>query len=100
MYQTLDDLEYVLTQPKHKFYKFSQIFRELKVLWLIFTVLFLLTYLITNAQLVIDNINWEKDKEKIENLILDMDSLEDYSKLNEEVAKIINEATNWLKKKS
>ena len=29
-----------------------------------------------------------------------MDSLEDYSKLNEEVAKIINEATNWLKKKS
>jgi hypothetical protein len=51
-------------------------------------------------KLVIDNINWEKDKEKIENLILDMDSLEDYSKLNEEVAKIINEATNWLKKKS
>ena len=51
MYQTLDDLEYVLTQPKHKFYK------ELKVLGLIFTVLFLWTYLITNAQLVIDNIN-------------------------------------------
>lgn len=57
MYQTLNDLEYVLTQPKHKFYKFSQIFRELKVLGLIFTVLFLWTYLITNAQLVIDNIN-------------------------------------------
>ena len=51
-------------------------------------------------KLVIDNINWEKDKEKIENLILDMESIEDYSKLNEEVAKIINEATNWLKKKS
>ena len=30
MYQTLDDLEYVLTQPKSKFYKFSQIFKELK----------------------------------------------------------------------
>ncbi len=57
MYQTLDDLEYVLTQPKSKFYKFSQIFKELKVLWLIFTVLFLWTYLITNAQLVIDNFN-------------------------------------------
>ena len=57
MYQTLDELEYVLTQPKNKFYKFSQIFRELKVLWLIFTVLFLGTYLVTNAQLVIDNIN-------------------------------------------
>jgi len=57
MYQTLDDLEYVLTQPKSKFYKFSQIFKELKVLWLIFTVLFLGTYLVTNAQLVIDNIN-------------------------------------------
>ena len=57
MYQTLDDLEYVLTQPKSKFYKFSKIFKELKVLGLIFTVLFLWTYLITNAQLVIDNIN-------------------------------------------
>lgn len=57
MYQTLDDLEYVLTQPKSKFYKFSKIFKELKVLGLIFTVLFLLTYLVTNAQLVIDNFN-------------------------------------------
>ena len=57
MYQTLDDLEYVLTQPKSKFYKFSKIFKELKILWLIFTILFLWTYLITNAQLVIDNIN-------------------------------------------
>ena len=57
MYQTLDDLQYVLTQPKNKFYKFSKIFRELKVLGLIFTVLFLWTYLITNAQLVIDNFN-------------------------------------------
>ena len=57
MYQTLNDLEYVLTQPKHRFYKFSKIFKELKVLWLIFIVLFLWTYLITNAQLVIDNFN-------------------------------------------
>ena len=57
MYQTLDELEYVLAQPKSKFYKFSQVFKELKVLWLIFTVLFLGTYLVTNAQLVIDNIN-------------------------------------------
>ena len=57
MYQTLDDLEYVLSHPKNKFYKFSKIFKELKVLWLIFTVLFLWTYLITNAQLVIDNFN-------------------------------------------
>jgi len=57
MYQTLDDLEYVLTQPKNKFYKFSKIFGELKILGFIFTVLFLWTYLITNAQLVIDNIN-------------------------------------------
>lgn len=57
MYQTLDDLEYVLTQPRSKFYKFSKIFKELKVLGLIFTVLFLWTYLITNAQLVIDNFN-------------------------------------------
>ena len=55
MYQTLDELEYVLTQPKTRFYKFSKIFKELKVLGLIFTVLFLWTYLITNAQLVIDN---------------------------------------------
>ena len=57
MYQTLDELEYVLSQPKNRFYKFSKIFKELKVLWLIFTILFLWTYLITNAQLVIDNFN-------------------------------------------
>lgn len=57
MYQTLDDLEYVLTQPRSKFYKFSKVFKELKILGLIFTVLFLWTYLITNAQLVIDNFN-------------------------------------------
>ena len=57
MYQTLNDLEYVLTQPKSKFYKFSKIFNELKILGLIFTVLFLWTYLVTNAQLVIDNFN-------------------------------------------
>ena len=57
MYQTLEDLEYVLTQPKSKFYKFSKVFKELKILGFIFTVLFLGTYLITNAQLVIDNIN-------------------------------------------
>ena len=57
MYQTLDDLEYVLTQPKSRFYKFSKIFNELKILWIIFTVLFLWNYLVTNAQLVIDNFN-------------------------------------------
>ncbi len=57
MYQTLDELEYVLTQPKTRFYKFSKIFRELKVLGLIFTVVFLWTYIITNAQLIIDNFN-------------------------------------------
>ncbi len=57
MYQTLDELEYVLTQPKSKFYKFTKIFKELKVLGLIFTVLFLWTYIITNAQLIIDNFN-------------------------------------------
>ena len=57
MYQTLDELEYVLSQPKSKFYKFSKIFKELKVLWFIFIILFLWTYFITNAQLVIDNFN-------------------------------------------
>ncbi len=57
MYQTLDDLEYVLSQKPKTLSKFSKIFSELKVLWLIFTVLFLWTYLITNAQLVIDNFN-------------------------------------------
>ena len=51
-------------------------------------------------KLVIDNINWEKDKEKIINLILDMESIEDYSKLNEEIAKRINDSVNNLKKKN
>ena len=51
-------------------------------------------------KLMIDSINWEKDKEKIESLILDMDSIEDYTKLNEEVAKRINDAVSTVKKKS
>ena len=56
MYQTLDELEHVLShKPKKVFSKFSKFFNELKILWLIFTVLFLWTYLVTNAQLVIDN---------------------------------------------
>ena len=51
-------------------------------------------------KLVITSINWETDKEKIINLILDMESIEDYSKLNEEVAKRINDSVKNLKKKS
>ena len=57
MYQTLDDLEYILSQPKGKLYRISKIFKELKVLMLIFVILFSWTYLITNAQLLIDNFN-------------------------------------------
>ena len=51
-------------------------------------------------KVMIQSINWETDKEKIINLILDMESIEDYSKLNEEVAKRINDSVNNLKKKS
>ena len=50
-------------------------------------------------KLIILSINWETDKEKIINLILDMESIEDYSKLNEEIAKRINDSVNNLKKK-
>lgn len=57
MYQTLDELETILTHPKKRFTKFSKFFGELKILWLIFTVLFLGSYLVTNAQLVIDNVS-------------------------------------------
>ena len=51
-------------------------------------------------KLIIQSINWQEDKEKIINLILDMESIEDYSKLNEEVAKRINDSVKNLKKKS
>ena len=50
-------------------------------------------------KLLIASINWETDKEKIINLILEMESIEDYSKLNEEIAKRINDSVNNLKKK-
>ncbi len=50
-------------------------------------------------KLLIASINWITDKEKIINLILDMESIEDYSKLNEEIAKRINDSVNNLKKK-
>ena len=51
-------------------------------------------------KLLIASINWETDKEKIINLILDMESIEDYSKLNEEIAKSINDSIKNLKKKN
>ena len=46
------------------------------------------------------SINWETDKEKILNLVLDMESIEDYWKLNEEIAKRINDQVNSVKKKN
>jgi hypothetical protein len=49
---------------------------------------------------MIYSINSETDKEKILNLILDMESIEDYSKLNEEIAKRINNQVNSVKKKN
>ena len=51
-------------------------------------------------KLLILSVNWETDKEKIINLILDMESIEDYGKLNEEVAKRINDQVNSVKKKN
>ena len=50
-------------------------------------------------KLMILSINWETDKEKILNLVLDMESIEDYWKLNEEIAKRINDQVNSVKKK-
>lgn len=50
-------------------------------------------------KIIITSINWETDKEKIINLILDMENIEDYSKLNEEIAKRINSLVDPLKKK-
>ena len=52
------------------------------------------------AQFVIANINGETDKEKILNLILDIDNIEEYTVLNETVAKKIDELVNPSKKKS
>ncbi len=52
------------------------------------------------CKIMIDSINWETDKWKILNLILDMESIKDYSRLNEEIAKRINEEVNWIKKKN
>lgn len=70
MNQTLDDLEQLLSQPtkprKNILKKISWFFKELKVLWFIFTVLFLWTYLVTNAQLVIDNVSDHFSADEVE----------------------------------
>ncbi|MDR0369446.1 MAG: hypothetical protein LBH96_02705 [Candidatus Peribacteria bacterium] len=57
MYQTLEDLEIQSEYEKSRAPKFSLrvIFREMKVLIIIFVSIFLGMYLITNAQLIIDN---------------------------------------------
>lgn len=52
------------------------------------------------AQFIITDINWTTEKEKILNLILDMENIEDYSALNEAVAKKIDTLVNPSKKKS
>jgi hypothetical protein len=52
------------------------------------------------SKLVIRSINWVCDKEKIEKYILDMDSIKDYSLLNEEIAKRINAMIDPVKKKN
>lgn len=51
------------------------------------------------AKFIIYSINQETDKEKILNLILDMGSIEDYTALNEAVAKKIDALVNPAKKK-
>jgi hypothetical protein len=52
------------------------------------------------AKFIIYSINEETDKEKILNLILDIENIEDYTLLNESVAKKIDELVNSTKKKS
>ena len=52
------------------------------------------------SKLMIRSINWVYDKEKIEKYILDMDSIKDYSLLNEEIAKRINSMLDPVKKKN
>lgn len=52
------------------------------------------------SKLVIKSINWETDKTKIENLILDMDDIQTYTNLNSEIAKKIESLVNPLKKKN
>ena len=52
------------------------------------------------SKLVIKSINWEENKEAIENLILDMDNIQDYTNLNQEIAKKIDSLVNPLKKKN
>lgn len=49
---------------------------------------------------MIESINWDKDKEKILNYILDIENINYYTKLNEEIAKRINGAVNSVKKKN
>lgn len=52
------------------------------------------------SKLIIRSINWVYDKEKIEKYILDMDSIKDYSLLNDEIAKRINSMLDPVKKKN
>ena len=52
------------------------------------------------CKITIQNINWETDKQKIENQISDMGNIQDYAKLNEEIAKKINNQISWIKKRA
>lgn len=51
-------------------------------------------------KLMIHSINWKTDKQEIEDIVLWMTSLEDYTKINEEIANKINSFTDPLKKKN
>ena len=40
------------------------------------------------------------EKQKIENQILEMENIQDYAKLNEEIAKKISNQISWIKKRA
>ena len=51
-------------------------------------------------KIMIQSINWKTDKQEIEDTVLWMTSLEDYAKLNEEIANRITSFTDPVKKKN
>lgn len=58
MYQNLDDLSIQIEyeQQRKPKWSFKRFFKEIKILAVIFVIMFLWMYLVTNAQLLIDNV--------------------------------------------
>ena len=72
MYQHLDDLEFQYIRKKRSAFSFKKIMKEVKILGVIFAIIFLGMYVVTNAQLVKDTFQDRFNPQQVNSLTEDL----------------------------